>query len=115
MAKEFYNQERLVQEFFEQASNCLDQNFIKLCFASSEKELMETANTQTAVFLVSSAIFTLLKEKYGIIPDIVAGHSLGEYSALFAAGGINFPDGLYLLKKRALLWRRQRKIRTGGC
>ena len=100
MAKEFYDRERLVQEFFDEASNCLNQNFIKLCFASSEKELMETVNTQTSIFLVSVAIFRLLKEKYGITPQIVAGHSLGEYSALFAAGGLNFPDGLYLLKKR---------------
>lgn len=114
MAKAFHDQERLVQEFFEEASQCLDQNFIKLCFASSEKELMETANTQTAVFLVSVAIFTLLKEKYGIVPDIVAGHSLGEYSALFAAEGINFPDGLYLLKKRALFMEETTRDQNGG-
>ena len=62
---------------------------------------METVNTQTAVFLVSASIYALLKTKYGIVPDIVAGHSLGEYSALYAAGGISFPDALYLLKKRA--------------
>lgn len=101
MAKEFYDKERIVQEYFEQASNCLNQNFVKLCFASSEKELIETVNTQTSIFLVSCAIYSLLKEKYGCSATLVAGHSLGEYSAVFAAGGINFPDGLYLLKKRA--------------
>lgn len=100
MAKTFYDNERIVQEYFEEASNCLNQNFVKLCFASSEKELAETVNADTSTFLVSSSIYKLLEEKYGIAPQIVAGHGVGEYSALFAAGGINFPDGLYLLKKR---------------
>ncbi len=102
MGKGLYDKERLVQDCFEEASNCLDQNFIRLCFASSERELMETVNAQTAIFLVSTSIYRLLHEKFGIIPDVVAGHSLGEYSAVYAAKGINFPDALYLLKKRAL-------------
>ena len=114
MAKTFYDEERLVQEYFEQASSCLDQNFVKLCFASSEKELMETVNTQTSIFLVSAAIYSLLNKKYNITPDIVAGHSLGEYSAVFAAGGINFPDGLYLLKKRALFMEEETRLQDGG-
>lgn len=100
MAKTFYDNERIVQEYFEEASNCLNQNLVKLCFASSEKELAETINSQTSVFLVSASIYKLLEEKYGIVPDIVAGHGVGEYSALFAGGGINFPDGLYLIKKQ---------------
>jgi len=62
--------------------------------------LTETVNAQTSIFLVSATLYTLLREKYNITADLVAGHSLGEYSAVFAAGGINFPDGLYLLKKR---------------
>lgn len=102
MCKEFYDEERLVQEYFEEASNCLNQNFVRLCFASSDKELLDPINTQTSIFLVSASIFQILKEEFGIIPDVVAGHSLGEYSAIFAAGGINFPDALYLLKKRAM-------------
>lgn len=101
MGKELYDQERLVQEYFEQASICLKKNFVKLCFASSERQLMETENAQTSIFLVSACIYQLLKEKYGITPDLVAGHSLGEYSALFAAGGLSFSDALYLLNKRA--------------
>jgi [acyl-carrier-protein] S-malonyltransferase len=114
MAKEFYDNERLVQEYFEQASSCLNQNFVKLCFASSEKELMETVNTQTSIFLVSASIYSLLKEKYSIKATLFAGHSLGEYSAVFAAGGINFPDGLYLLKKRALFMEEATRTTQGG-
>ena len=102
MGKELYDQERIIQEYFEEASQCLESNFVRLCFASSERELRETENAQTAIFLLSASILALLKSKYNVVPDIVAGHSSGEYAALFAAGGISFPDALYLLKKRAL-------------
>ncbi len=114
MGKEFFDKERMVQELFDQASNCLGQNFVRLCFASSEKELQNTANTQTSIFLVSAAIYRVLKEKYGIMPNIVAGHSLGEYSALYAAGGISFPDALYLLKKRSLFMEKATVEKPGG-
>jgi [acyl-carrier-protein] S-malonyltransferase len=113
MGKELYDQERLIQEYFEEASQCLDINFVRLCFASSERELRETVNAQTAIFLVSASIFALLKSKYGIEPDIVAGHSSGEYAALFAAGGISFPDALYLLKKRSLFMDEATKMYPG--
>lgn len=102
MGKELYDRERIVQEYFEEASNCLEQNFVRLCFASSDKELRETVNAQTAIFLVSASFYALLKEKYGITPSVVAGHSSGEYAAIFAGGGMSFPDALYLLKKRSL-------------
>lgn len=101
MGKEIYDRERCVQENFEQASQCLDQNFVRLCFASSDRELRETVNAQTSIFLVSASLYSLLNTKYGIVPDVVAGHGSGEYAAIFAAGGINFADALYLLKKRA--------------
>ncbi|MFA6526882.1 MAG: ACP S-malonyltransferase [Candidatus Babeliales bacterium] len=101
MGKEMYDRERLVQEFFEEASNCLDQNFVRLCFASSEKELRETVNAQTSIFLVSAALYAVLHQKYNITPDIVAGHSSGEYAAMYSAGGMTFVDALYLLKKRS--------------
>lgn len=102
MGKDLYDRERLIQEYFENASGCAEQNFVRLCFASSENELRETVNAQTSIFLVSAALFSLLKEKYNIVPDVVAGHSSGEYAAIFAAGGMSFVDALYLLKKRAL-------------
>lgn len=114
MGKDLYDKQRIVQELFEEASNCLDTNFVRLCFASSERELRETVNAQTAIFLVSAAITTLLKEKYGIVPDVVAGHSSGEYAAIFAAGGMSFVDTLYLLKKRALFMDEATKTYQGG-
>ncbi len=114
MGKELYDSERIVQEAFEDASNCLNENFVKLCFSSSEEMLRGTIPTQTAIFLVSASIYMLLKDKYGIVPNIVAGHSLGEYTAVFAAGGMNFPDSLYLLKKRAVIMEETMKKQRGG-
>jgi [acyl-carrier-protein] S-malonyltransferase len=103
MGKELYDQSRVMQEYFEQAANCLDQNFVKLCFASSDAELSRMENAYPATFLVSCAFYGLLQEK-GIIPDVVAGYNQGEYAALFASRSINFPDGLYLLSKLATLF-----------
>lgn len=114
MGKHFYNRERLVQELFEEASACLGINFVKLCFASSEKILTETLHTQTAIFLVSTAIAKLLEDKYGIAPHMVAGHSLGEYTAIHRAGGMNFVDSLYLLKKRSEIMHKTMNNQNGG-
>jgi [acyl-carrier-protein] S-malonyltransferase len=102
MGKDLYDRERIVQEYFEEASSCLDHNFVRLCFASSERELKETVNAQTSIFLISASICALLKSKYEIVPNVVAGHSSGEYAAIFAADGMTFPDALYLLKKRSM-------------
>ncbi len=98
MAKELYDENRIVQEYFEEASNCLNINFVKLCFASSDVELAKMGNAYSAIFLVSGALHALLKQEE-IKPAVVAGYNNGEYSALFAAGGMSFPDGLYLLTK----------------
>lgn len=114
MGKELYDKHRIVQEYFEEASSCLESNFVRLCFASSDRELKETVNAQTSIFLVSAAIVSLLQSKYDIKPHIVAGHSSGEYSALFAAGGITFADALYLLKKRATFMDEATKKHKGG-
>lgn len=103
MGKELYDDFRIVQEYFEEASNCLDQNFVKLAFASSEAELSKMNNAYTSTFLVSCAIAALLKQE-GIKPSVVAGYNFGEYAALHAAEGLNLPDGLYLLNKFALFY-----------
>ena len=98
MGKELYDEYRVAQEYFEEASNCLNVNFVKLCFASSDAELAKMGNAYTSLFLVGSCIYAVLKE-HAIEPDIVAGYNNGETTALFAAGCFSFPDGLYLLNK----------------
>ena len=100
MCKELYDSSRLVQEYFEEAANCLNSNVVKLCFASSDVELSKIQNAYPAIFLVSSSIAALLRQE-GVEPNVVAGYNTGEYAALFAAGAMNFPDGLYLLHKYA--------------
>jgi [acyl-carrier-protein] S-malonyltransferase len=103
MSKELYDESRVIQEYFEEASNCLDTNFVKLCFAASDAEISKIDKAYTSIFLVSSALCGLLKSE-GIMPDVVAGYNTGEYAAFHAVGGINFPDGLYLLNKYASLY-----------
>ncbi len=101
MAKSLYDDSRIVQEYFEEASYCLDINFVKLCFASSEVELAKVDKAYPSIFLVSSAIIGLLKS-LSLDSSIVTGYGIGEYSALYAAGSLNLPDGLYFLSKLAL-------------
>jgi len=98
MGKNLYDEYRIVQEYFEEASNCLNNNCVKLCFASSDVELAKLANAYAALFLMGSATYAALKEN-GIEPDVVAGYNNGEYAALFAGGCFSLPDGLYLLNK----------------
>ncbi len=100
MAKELYDESRLMQEYFEEASNCLNKNFVKLCFASSEIELAKIGNAYEAIFLVSAAIAAVLFEK-GLHIEVVAGYGVGEYSAICSVGGLTLPDGLYFLSKYA--------------
>src|SRR5579872_2129839 len=85
MGKELYDEHRIVQEYFEEASNCLNINFVKLCFASSDAELRKAENAYTALFLVSSAIAALLQQ-YGVTPHAVAGYNIGQLSAVHVAG-----------------------------
>ena len=103
MAKELYDNSRLMQEYFEEASNCLNINFIKLCFASSDSELVKISHAYPSLFLVSSAVAALLLER-GIVPYKVAGYNLGEYAALCSIGSLTLPDGLYFLSKFASLY-----------
>ncbi|MBN1549492.1 ACP S-malonyltransferase [Candidatus Babeliales bacterium] len=99
MAKELYDTSRTVQEFFEEAAHCLDKNFVKLCFASSDVEISKLENALLANFLVSSALYSVLKEQVDLRPSVTAGYGFGGFAALFSAGGLNFPDGLYLINK----------------
>jgi [acyl-carrier-protein] S-malonyltransferase len=103
MAKELYDHSRLMQEYFEEASSCLNINFVKLCFASSDIELSKIPHAYPAMFLVGVATAALLKQ-IEVPIHAVAGHGLGEYSALCTAGGLSFPDGLYLLSKLGLFY-----------
>ena len=84
---------------FEEADDAVGFSLSKLCFEGPDDQLRLTENTQPALLAVSVAAWTVLEAEVGP-PDYVAGHSLGEYSALVAAGCLNFGDALRLVKKR---------------
>ncbi len=84
---------------FEEADQALGEPLSRLCFEGPEEQLRLTANTQPALLTVSVAAFEVLKER-GVVPEYVAGHSLGEYSALVAAGSLQFADAVRLVRRR---------------
>lgn len=99
MLQDLYNEYAIVRQRFAEADEALGYSISKLCFEGPDTELVKTANTQPAILTASIACYEVLKEK-GFTPDIVGGHSLGEYSALVAAGVLKFADAVYLVHKR---------------
>ena len=99
MLQDLYNAYPIVKQRFEEADDALGYSITKLCFEGPDTELVKTANTQPAILTASIACYEVLKEQ-GFTPDIVGGHSLGEYSALVAAGVLNFKDAVYVVHKR---------------
>ncbi len=85
---------------FEQADEALGFALSKLCFEGPEEELKLTENTQPAILTASVAALAVWRERGGAEADFVAGHSLGEYSALVAAGALDFADAVQLVRKR---------------
>src|SRR5215471_15835136 len=85
------------RQVFEQADEALGSALSKLCFEGPDEELKLTHNTQPAMLTASTAALAVLRES-GFAPDYVAGHSLGEYSAIVAAGGMQFADAVRLVR-----------------
>ena len=99
MGRDFHEYSKEVRLFFEEASDSSGRDFVKLLFEGSEEELKSTDNTQIAVTLVNLASSQVLAER-GIVPDICAGFSLGEFSALYQAGVIERGDLFSLVQLR---------------
>lgn len=99
MGKELAENYPVARAVFEEADKALGFSISRMCFEGSEEELKQTANTQPAILTVSVAAYRVVAEK-GLAPDYVAGHSLGEYSALVAVGSLNFSDAVRLVHKR---------------
>jgi len=114
MGRELWEAFQGVRELFEEAADVLGMDLKKLCFEGPEDELRLTANTQPAVFTVSVAVWKVVKEEVGLEPDYVAGHSLGEYSALVAAGGLAFRDGVQVVRKRGQFMQEACPAGVGG-
>jgi [acyl-carrier-protein] S-malonyltransferase len=99
MGKDLFDASNEARQLFEKANTILGYNITEIMFGDNSEALKETNITQPAIFLHSTILFQLLKNK--LTPDCVGGHSLGEFSALVSAGYIDFEDGLILVKKRA--------------
>jgi [acyl-carrier-protein] S-malonyltransferase len=99
MGRDLHDAFPAAKAVFDEADRVLGWQLTELCFAGTEDELKLTENTQPAILTVSIAAYRVLEDK-GITPDYVAGHSLGEYSALVAAGGMAFADAVRLVRSR---------------
>ena len=91
MGKDLYQQDLAARQLFTRADDILGFSLSGICFEGPEDVLRQTRNTQPAIFLHSVVLANALES---LRPDMVAGHSLGEYSALVAAGVLSFEDGL---------------------
>jgi len=100
MGKELHAAFPVARKVFEEASDALSQDIAALCFRGTEDELRMTENTQPSIFTVSVAAFRVLEAETGIRPVCAAGHSLGEYSALVAAGVLPLSDAVLVLRAR---------------
>src|SRR6266850_5868387 len=101
MGADMASAQAVCRRTFAEADETLGFPLSRLCFEGPEQELQLTANAQPAILTVSIAALRALAE-LGIRPDIVAGHSLGEYSALVAAGALSFSDAVALVRKRGI-------------
>ncbi|MDF9829721.1 ACP S-malonyltransferase [Parabacteroides sp. PF5-6] len=99
MGKDLYDNNPLAKEMFEKANEILGFRITDLMFSGTDEDLRQTKVTQPAIFLHSVILAKSLGEEFQ--PDMTAGHSLGEFSALVAAGALSFEDGLVLVSKRA--------------
>ncbi len=111
LAMEFHS----ARELFEQADHILNYPLSNIAWEGPEETLNDTVNTQPAIFTHSIAVLQVIHQlNLDLIPCMVAGHSMGELSALVAAGGLSFADGLKLVKTRGELMKRAGEQNPGG-
>ncbi len=100
MGKDLFDNFAPAREVFEQADDALGFSLSEMCFSGTDEDLAMTANTQPAILTTSVAAFRAMKSEGFADPDFVAGHSLGEYSALVATGVLDFADAVRTVRKR---------------
>ena len=111
MGKDLYDNNETAKELFDKANEVLGYRITDIMFAGSDEQLKETKVTQPAVFLHSVISALCLGDAFK--PDMVAGHSLGEFSALVAAGALSFEDGLKLVYARAMAMQKACEVAPG--
>jgi [acyl-carrier-protein] S-malonyltransferase len=100
MGKELAENFAVVRQTFEEADDALASKLSRICFEGPESDLLLTENTQPALLATSTAFYRLIKSETGLQASCFAGHSLGEYSALVAAGALTFADALRTVRAR---------------
>jgi [acyl-carrier-protein] S-malonyltransferase len=100
MGRRIYDHFLLARRLFEEASDTLHLDLSRMCFEGSDEELAKTENTQPAILTFGVAAFKVIADQTGIEPPYLAGHSLGEITALVCANSIKFTDAIKLVKLR---------------
>lgn len=114
MGKDFYDAFPIARETFQEADHILNENLSKIIFEGPESTLTQTRYSQVAIFVVSMAILRVIQQQFpDLIPDVCAGLSLGEYTALCASGRLGFAETLLLVKERARLMNEACEKTTG--
>lgn len=114
MGKELADNFAVVRHTFEEADDALGMAISRICFQGPESDLQLTENTQPALLATSIAFFRLLASETGLVADFLAGHSLGEYSALVAAGALDFADALRTVRSRGQFMQEAVPVGTGA-
>lgn len=114
MGKFLYENFKVAQETFEEASDALNINFKKLCFDGSEQDLALTENTQPCLLLVSTATQKVLTSQFAVKADRAAGHSIGEYAALVSAGVLPFSSAMRAVRLRGQAMQSAVPVGEGG-
>lgn len=113
MGKDLFDQYDVAKRLFAEADEALGYSIKDMCFEGPADDLKLTANTQPAILTVSVIVNEVLKE-HGVQPDVAGGHSLGEYSALVAAGVLSFQDAVALVHKRGQYMQEAVPVGQGG-
>ena len=114
MGKELSDNFSVARHVFEEANDALGFDVAKMCYYGSEEDLKLTANTQPAILTTSVAALRVVQQETGLVPDFVAGHSLGEYSALVAAGCMDFADAVKTVRQRGTFMQQAVPVGTGA-
>jgi [acyl-carrier-protein] S-malonyltransferase len=116
MGRDLYDAYPVARKLFDRADAILNRSLTRLCFEAPADELNDTANAQPALYTTSLACLEVARATHTVTvdPDYVAGHSLGEYTALAAIGALSFEDGLRLVEERGRLTRQAAEATSGG-
>src|SRR6185369_662567 len=113
MGKELADAFPVARRVFEEADDALGLKLSAICFTGSEAELKLTANTQPAILTASIAVLRVVESESGLKADYLAGHSLGEYSALVCSGALSFADAVRTVRARGTFMQEAVPVGTG--